>query len=318
LFFSVDGHLQNTVLKIEQAAAASGGEQTDPHLYLEDAPTNLDIAKDNFSARYMLRASGSWKIQTEDIADWVTISPMEGAGDSPITLTISKNVDPNRSTSLLFFLNDVQQPLSLPINQAGITPQVSGDIVFSEDFNWLNYGSRIFNATTGETRMGSWTATELAKGWTGTIPPAGIGSTYVSTYARPGFVKLGRTNYGADIISPKLEEVQGTKNLVVTFKAVRYAAGDHYLLTVGVNGPGTVDVSTFNIMNIASPNNTEAGCEAAWLDPEAVYSFVINGATAETQVWFMGGDFDQRSDPASGWPKTVNRIFLDDIIVKVE
>lgn len=315
LVFSIDGRLQSEVLHITQQSGSTQGEVSDPYLNFDGKPASLEFTEAAITSNHIIRSTGKWKVELEDEVDWISIAPMEGVGDVPVTLTVNKNIDPPRSTRLLFFLDDVQQSYSLPVNQQGITPQVSGDLILQEDFSWLTYGSNIFNATTGETRIGLWTQAELAKGWTSTINTTDGGGNYASIYGRPGFIKLGRTNYGGDLISPKLTEVQRTQNLVVTFKAVRYATGDHYLLTVGVNGPGTVSVSSFNVMNVASPNSTLAGCEAAWLAPEATYSFVITGATAETQVWFLGGAFDQRTD---NWPKTTNRIFLDDIVVKVQ
>ncbi|SKB65064.1 Putative binding domain-containing protein, N-terminal [Sphingobacterium nematocida] len=315
LFFTVDGQLHNSVLKIEQAAGTGEGEEEDPYIYLDGNLTKLESAEAGGVSNYVLRANGKWRLELEDQPDWVNIEPMEGTGDTPLKLTVAKNTDLERTANLFFFLEDVQQSQSVSVYQKGQKLQVPGDLVLKEDFNWLSYGSEIFNVTTGETRIGSWKAEDLAKGWTSTINTTTGGGDYASIYARPGFVKLGRTNYGGDLISPKLEKVQRTKDLLVTFKAVRYATGDHYLLTVGVNGPGTVSVKEFDIMNVASPNSNLEACRAAWQAPEATYSFVVKGATAETQVWFLGGAFDQR---AGNWPKTTNRIFVDDVVVTVK
>lgn len=315
LFFTVDGKLQNNVLKVEQAAAVNGGQAGDPYLKIDGISNNrLDALEAGLKSNYILRATGKWRISLEEEASWITVSPMEGEGDMPITITVDKNTDIERTANLLLFLNDVQQPEPMTVYQKGVKLQVPGDIVLKEDFSWLAYGSEIFNVTTGETRIGSWTAAEIAKGWTSTINTTEGGGSYASIYGRPGFVKLGRTNYGGDLISPKLSNVQRTKNLVVTFKAVRYATSDHNVLTVGVKGPGTVSVSQFNVDNVPAVNSNLESCRAAWQAPEATYSFVINGATAETQVWFLGGAFDQR---AGNWPKTVNRIFIDDVVVTV-
>jgi len=47
-------------------------------------------------------------------------------------------------------------------------------------------------------------------------------------------------------------------------------------------------------------------------DPERAYSFIITDATSETQVSFLGGEFSLK-----GVEKGKNRIFLDDIQVKI-
>ncbi|WP_270090277.1 BACON domain-containing protein [Sphingobacterium sp. SYP-B4668] len=314
LFFTVNGHLQNKVLKVEQAAATDGEQLEDPHLRIDGISDRLDVLEAGHTGKYILRATGKWKLDVEETSDWLTIAPMEGTGDTPITLAVAKNIDVERTANLLFFLNEVQQSNSIAVYQKGVKLQVEGDVVLREDFSWLTYGNEVFNVTTGETRIGSWNAAELAKGWTSTINTTEGGGSYASIYARPGFIKLGRTNYGGDLVSPKLSNVQRTKNLVVTFKAVRYAVSDHNVLTVGVKGPGTVSVSQFDVNNVAAVNSNLESCRAAWQAPAATYSFVITGATAETQFWFLGGAFDQRS---GNWPATVNRIFIDDVVVTV-
>jgi hypothetical protein len=314
LFFTLDGKLQNNVLKVEQAGTTDQGQVKDPYLKIDGISNRLEVLEEGSNGQYILRSTGKWKVAVEDESDWVKVSPMEGEGDTPITITVNKNTDIERTANLLLFLDDVQQASPLTVYQKGQKLQVEGDVVLQEDFNWLTYGSEIFNATSGETRIALWSTEELAKGWTSTINTTEGGGNYASIYARPGFIKLGRTNYGGDLISPKLANVQRTKNLLVTFKAVRYATGDHYLLNVGVKGPGTVSVSQFNVMNVATPNSNLESCRAAWQAPEATYSFVVTGATAETQIWLLGGAFDQR---AGNWPATVNRIFVDDIVVTV-
>lgn len=314
LFFTLDGKLQNNVLKVEQAGTTDQGQVKDPYLKIDGISNRLEVLEEGSNGQYILRSTGKWKVAVEDESDWVKVSPMEGEGDTPITITVDKNTDIERTANLLLFLDEVQQASPLTVYQKGVKLQVEGDVVLKEDFNWLTYGSEIFNATSGETRIALWSTEELAKGWTSTINTTEGGGNYASIYARPGFIKLGRTNYGGDLISPKLANVQRTKNLLVTFKAVRYATGDHYLLNVGVKGPGTVSVNQFNVMNVATPNSNLESCRAAWQAPEATYSFVVTGATAETQIWLLGGAFDQR---AGNWPATVNRIFVDDIVVTV-
>src|SRR5690606_10963133 len=139
-----------------------------------------------------------------------------------------------------------------------------------------------------------------------------------STYAREGFVKLGKTNYGSDFISPKLNEVEGTKNLEVRFKAVPYmtAGGtkDDTRLYVSVIGPGAVSVDEFNINNwpdySADPN-----CTVIWKSKAIVQSFLITCASDETQILFLSGALDLSEE--TGAPINKYPIFLDDIIVTV-
>ena len=318
LLFTVDGQLQNSVLKIEQAAAKNEDEEKDPYVKIDGILERLELPESGIAGDYTIRATGKWKIALEEDADWVTLTPREGTGDTPIKLTIDKNTDLERTVNLLFFLDDVKQANPVTIYQKGIKLQVPGDVVLKEDFNWLNYGSTVFNVTDGETRISSWSAAEQEKGWTSTINPTEGGGNYASIYARQGFVKLGRTNYGGDLISPELSNVQGTKNLSVSFKAAVYMTGrgavDHNVLKVGVTGPGTVNVEEFAI-TLKPDYAADPTCVELWKKPEATKEFVITGATKDTKIWFLGGNFDLSK--VSGWPKTTNRIFIDDVVITV-
>lgn len=309
LTFVVDGRIQNNVLRIEQEARDLENGNGESYVNLNEM-ASLEVPEDGLHGRYAMRSTGDWKIEILEGADWLSIEPMEGRFDTGVTVNVDINATPEaRTAGLVFYLDGVQIPGVFEVNQEGM------EVILYEDFNWLGYGNAIFYTTTGETRIDTWSDAEKAKGWTWHNPSAdGI----PSTYARPGFVKLGKTNYGSDILSPKLSEVQGTQNLRISFKAVPYqtAAGarDGTVLKVGVIGPGTVSVDEFDINNwpdyTADPNCTEI-----WKSPETTRFFTVTGATAETQIWFLGGDYDLR--PESGAPRNVNRIFLDDILVTV-
>ncbi|MFC7526718.1 BACON domain-containing protein [Parapedobacter sp. GCM10030251] len=309
LTFVVDGKIQNNVLKIEQEARDESGGGDDAYVHLDGLP-GLEAPEGGLHGRYVVRSTGEWKIEIPEGTDWLSIEPMEGRFDTGVTVNVDINTTPeSRTAGLVFYLDGEQIPGVFEVIQEGM------EVVLYEDFNWLTYGSAIFYTTSGETRIDNWSTAELARGWGWRNPSAdGI----PSTYARQGFVKLGKTNYGSDILSPKLSEVQGTQNLRVSFKAVPYetagGARDGSVLKVGVTGPGTVDVSEFSIDNW--PNYTlDPNCTEIWKAPETTRSFTITGATAETQIWFLGGDYDLR--PESGAPINKNRIFLDDILVTV-
>lgn len=314
LFFTVGGQLQNEVLKIAQSASVGGGETGDSFMYIEELQESLEVPVEGVTMSGILRATGNWQIElSKEDADWVTIEPMEGTGDAPVKLTVNKNLDVERNVNLLFFLDDEQQPNPLAINQEGVIPQVSGDVILEEDFSWLKYdnGNTILH-TSSEKRMDSWTPEETARGWTSTANPVeGSGKT-VLLYARYGFVKLGKTTYSGDLISPKLEDVQNQKNLVVTFKAVPYMSKggtkDANLLKVNVIGPGTISQTEFTIDNWPD-YQLDPECTEVWKEAKAIRSFTITGATAETQIRFLGDAF---------LPAKTNRIFIDDIVIKVQ
>jgi len=309
LTFEVDGRIQNTALRIDQAPGSQENEDGASYVRLDEL-ASLEVPESGLHGRYTVRSTGAWKIEIPEEADWLTIEPMEGRYDQGVTVSVDINATPDaRTTGLTFYLDGETVPGVFEINQEGM------QVILYEDFNWLQYGSPIFYTTTGETRIDNWSAADLAHGWSWHKPSA---DNIPSTYARQGFVKLGKTNYGSDILSPKLSAVEGTQNLQVSFKAVPYqtAAGtrDDTRLKVGLVGPGTLSTEEFTIDNW--PNyTTDPNCTEIWLAPETTRTFTITGATAETQVWFLGGDYDLR--PESGAPVNRNRIFLDDILITV-
>ncbi|SFC48308.1 Putative binding domain-containing protein, N-terminal [Parapedobacter composti] len=311
LTFVVDGKVQNNILKIEQAARSPENGNGESYVNL-DGLASLEVPEDGLHGRYAIRSTGEWRVEIIEGSDWFSMEPMQGRYDTGVNVSVDVNLSPDpRTARLVYYLNGEQVPGIFEVNQEGV------EVILYEDFNWLNYGSAIFYTTTGETRMDSWTAGEKAMGWSYYQPdPTGV----PSVYARPGFLKLGRTNYGGEVLSPKLSAVEGTQNLRVSFKAVPYqtAAGarDVTILKIGIIGPGTLSQDQFDINNW--PNyTTDPNCTEIWKAPETTRTFTITGATAETQIWFLGGAYDLRE--GSGWTgaRNVNRIFLDDILVTV-
>jgi len=123
---------------------------------------------------------------------------------------------------------------------------------------------------------------------------------------------------GGDLISPALSKIVGTVNLQVTFKAIPYmtAAGtmDDNILNISVIGPGTVSQGQFIIDNwpVYPVEGALEYCIGMWSAPAATRTFTITGATAETQIKFLGYDYY-----LVGVGEGKNRIFLDDIKVEI-
>lgn len=202
-------------------------------------------------------------------------------------------------------------------NEVIFNEEVTEEVILEEDFSWLSYGNAIPYETSGEKRYDTWTTEEKERGWTSTV----VTGSEQLCYARVGFVKLGKTNYAGDLISPKLSAINGTANVKVSFKAAGYiSAGsttsngtkDDNLLKIIIQGGGTTDTEKFTINNY--PNDKKADKEEVkndiWAEDRA-YSFTITGATSETQIQFMGGEQFDLKDIGKG----KNRIFLDDIKV---
>ena len=301
--FIVDGKEQPVLFRVDQ-------EKSIPSLVIDGIVAGKNINQTDQEVKINVKANVAYTYSSD--AAWLTFTTANvGTTGTELVFAATANEGLNSRIANVSFTCAQFPELNakLVVTQEG---KSEGIIVLFEDFNWLAYGSAIFYTTTGETRFDSWTET---KGWTSTVNTVTGSGTTVLCYARQGFIKLGKTTYGGDIISPKLASISGTKNLLVKFKAVPYmtAAGtkDDNTLIVSLIGPGTISKSSFTIDNW--PNYaTDPTCTAIWADIATERSFTITGATSETQIKFLGLDY-----ALSGVGAGKNRIFLDDIKVLI-
>lgn len=294
--FVVNGEEQPVLFRVDQEANV-------PYITVIDGENGISVPSAGGIVDVSLETNVEWNYMLEDESWIIGVE----RSDNTLVLEAEKNTGLERSTTLTI-LSDIEG-LSKEVEII----QSAGNVILEEDFSWLNYGSTIFYEYSGEKRMDSWTPEEMAHGWTSTENT--YSSNQMVVYARPGFVKLGKTNYGGDLISPPLSELDGPTDVRVTFKAVPYktAGGteDDNNLIVGVVGPGTTDVPSFTVDNYPD-YDTDPYCTLTWEDESSTYSFTITGATSETQVRFLGGAFD-----LNGVGKGKNRIFIDDIKVEI-
>ena len=294
LAFYVNGEEESSLLHISQ-------EANTPEITVDDSI--LSVVATGGDLTVNVSANVDWTYTQSD-SSWLTV---DSVSSTQITLTAEENSGEIRYDTLT--IQSAEYP---DLNKTVVIEQLAGNVLIDEDFSWLSYGSSVPYVTTGETRFDSWTTDEQDHGWSVTE------NTYASdqqcVYARQGFIKLGKTGYGGDIISDKLSSIEGTVNLKVTFKAAVYisASGtvDSNVLKVYALNAGTTSVSQFEIDNIPNDQaDDDAGVvNDIWSDDRA-YSFTVTGATNETQIKFLGGDYN-----LSGGK---NRIFLDDITVEI-
>jgi hypothetical protein len=298
--FVVNGEEQPVLFRVEQDANT-------PYITL---PAKVTIPAPGGNFDVAITANVAWTYTISDDA-WLTeVSKTE----TNVTLNAAANsASSNRAVTMTVTAIDFPS-----LSQTVALEQLPGTIVLQEDFNWLAYGSAVPYTTTGETSIANWTAEQQGKGWTSSVNPISPTANDRPLYARQGFVKLGKTNYGGDIISPKLAAIAGTKNLKVTFKAVAYvsAAGtviDSRVLVIEVLGAGTPSVGVIMVENVPNtqPQDNASVVNNVWADDRA-FTFTITGATADTQIRFLGKAFDLRAETP-----TTNRIFMDDIKVEI-
>ena len=300
----VDGEEYPVLLTVEQAAAV-------PTIQVGDGSGTVSVAAGTGDFTLTSSANVEWTcVVDEAAAGWLTYNGIDE--DGVLSFTVTENKGPER-TGIVHCISESEPSANVDV----AVVQASNGVILQEDFNWLAYGSATTWETEGETRYDKWTADEQARGWTSSPADA---SGAPCLYARQGFVKLGKTNYAGDLISPKLSSISGTADVQVTFKACAYVSEggtkDDNELYVSVVGPGTVEgaEAPYLIGNYPNSSHMEYGPDYnVWAPELAERTFVVRGATSETQIKFMGGEAYNLTGVGQG----KNRIFLDDILVQI-
>lgn len=305
----VDNVEYPVLLNVSQEAAV-------PNISVGDGSGTVKIASDAGQTSITSKANVEWNcIVDEDATDWLQIVSI--AEDGMIYLQAEKNTGIER-TGILHCISEEQPSANIDIQVV----QAAGSVIMQENFNWLTYGQLdgVIDppyTTDRQKRMDQWTDDEKAHGWTSTAVGNGGGDAPL-VYACYGYLKLGKTSWAGDLISPNLN-LQEATNVKVTFKATGYisagGAKDANELYVSVIGPGTVqsEANPFIIDNYPNSSKNEHGADYDPWNPEiAERSFQIIGATGETQIKFMAGK------EFSLGTSNKNRIFIDDVTVSIE
>ncbi len=292
----VDGEELPTLFRIDQEARI-------PYITVNEGDTiNVPAAGGNVTVSFDANVEWTYSLDTEEWLEEIDVNKSE------IKFLAYRNTGVARTAVLTVTSNDfpdVKQVISII--------QSPGNIVFEDNFNWLHYGSTVPYEWQDAVRYDAWTPEEKAH-WE--VTPNSFHGNAPCVYGMMGYIKLGKTKYGGDIISPPLD-ILGTVNLKVTFKSAVYISAtgniDDNILKVYALGAGTCSVDQFTIDNIPnSKAEDEAGVENnIWADDRA-FEFTITGATNETRIKFLGGDYNLK-----GVGKGKNRIFLDDIKVEI-
>ena len=299
----VDGEEYPVLLTVDQEAAV-------PHINVGDGSGTVSIAAAASTFTLTSSANVEWTCMIDEAsASWLTYNGIDE--DGVLSFTVAENRGVER-TGIIHCVSEAEPSANVDVKVV----QASNSVILQEDFSWLAYGSAVPYETEGETRYDKWTADEQARGWTSSPADA---SGAPCLYARQGFVKLGKTKYAGDLISPKLA-IEGTADVRVTFKACAYVSEggtkDDNELYVSVLGAGRVEGADepYIIDNYPNSKNLEYGADYnVWAPEIAERSFIIRGATSETQIKFMGG----KDYSLAGVGSEKNRIFLDDILVQI-
>ena len=209
--------------------------------------------------------------------------------------------------------------------------QVSSDMVyFQDDFSWTEgRGPALCHSTTGEKRWDDESLSNVQRpAWTTSIF-TGAGSAEAPTpaaWTRDGYIRLNYAKKPGNLITPKLDKIEGTVNLEVSFRACRYqnsgGADGYHEIHVSCLGAGDVDTEKIIIDNC---NNLSAS-DAPWntLD-NSLYTFKVTGATAQTQIEFHFGPRREAADyntnlsvTPAGEANSNTRMGFDDVKVTID
>lgn len=280
-----------------------------PNITVKDGSNGFTIAPEGSVLKLAIEANISWKASLTPDVEWAHITNVT---EDSVFVTIDKNEEDERTVTLAL----TGEGEYANVNSNTLITQKDESLIYNDDLNWLQEGEDKPTYETPEVKIEKW---EKDMGWT----------SYSSwAYGGHGYIKLGKTNYNGDIVSPALTKLKKPTDVKVTFQSMGYISKtgvkDASIVKVGVIGPGEVngdEVNSISIngtayrcvkfVNTVFPNsekNENGEDYDPWAQPGSYHSFTITGATAETKIIFVGGD---------NWNKVKgkNRVFLKSVEV---
>ena len=283
-----------------------------PNITIKDGSNGFTIAPEGSVLKVAIDANITWKATLTPDVDWARITNVT---EDTIFVTIDKNEEDERTVNLSL----VGEGEHSGVSTTALITQKDESLIFNDNLSWLQEGEEKPTYETPEIRIDLWNDAEKAAGWS---------SLSNWAYGGRGYIKLGKTNYNGDVISPALSKLKKPTDVKVTFQSMGYVSAggvkDASVVKVGVIGPGEVngdEVKTISIngtayrcvkfVNTVFPNsekNENGEDYDPWAQPGSYHSFTITGATAETKIIFVGGD---------NWNKVKgkNRVYLKSVEV---
>lgn len=280
-----------------------------PTIIVKDGASDYTIAPEGSVLKLAIEANISWKASLTPDVEWAHITNVT---EDSVFVTIDKNEEDERTVTLAL----TGEGEYANVNSNTLITQKDESLIYNDDLNWLQEGEDKPTYETPEVKIEKW---EKDMGWT----------SYSSwAYGGHGYIKLGKTNYNGDIVSPALTKLKKPTDVKVTFQSMGYVSKtgvkDASIVKVGVIGPGEVNGDEVNSISINgtayrcvkfvntvfpnSENNENGEDYDPWAQPGSYHSFTITGATAETKIIFVGGD---------NWNKVKgkNRVYLKSVEV---
>lgn len=312
--------------------------QTGSEPYIKPSANSITIAREGGAIPFSVLTNVPYTYEVRPVKEgddvsWITVTPSETDPNSVMLNCVASNKDRFAVLHIQGTGNYTDLSIDVPVTQLGA--------LFFENFSWMNHSDTSILGwdTSGESeaRFDKWTDEELSHGWT---------SRNNLCYGRPGFLKLGKTGCGGDLVSPKIPEIGSGMDIAVSMQLVGYCtqAGtlDDVQVYVGVLGPGKVtkiiggnggeivngvlycdenkaqivlnDVASFMLTDDNHFNYTiDPDGLLVWENPNTNYTIYVDGATSDTQIVILGGAFDVQLKTIG---KGKNRIFVDNFKVE--
>jgi hypothetical protein len=327
---TVSGAATTRTIAISQASAFKP--------FLSVPKTEFDVYFTNTPLTVAVNTNSDDWISSCD-ADWLKLEKVTGG----LKVTATKNLENLEARTAVISIILYDAGANIPVNITQLP-------IFTDDFSWVGVsadGTTNADAypptSTNEKRFEVWqTNYGTDNGWTSTKVKDEGTSVQPWVYSRFKYAKMGKTRVSGDLITPKLSIIEGTKNILVSFKAACYlsagGAADYQDFAVEVIGAGTITAikkiggqkgtptdrlpssgkltATGALFVIGNYNNPDASTRPNWYGddydmfaPEiAERSFVVTGATSETQIRFIGG-------PDIGALPVTYRFSFDDVVI---
>lgn len=224
--------------------------------------------------------------------EWITDVAV---ADNKVTYTVAANTSSESREGTITLKYEGVEDVKVTVTQAGyVDPDAGGNeddtasVLFSEDFSSL--------ITWSTTSVESLTINGLQ--WT---------TAGATMYSQSGCIKVGKSGAMSNVgvIMPKISQIDGTKNVILKFKAV--SSDGAYSLsvtatdgaTVGTLSPSAITKNSTAINNGAS---TSTALNAAFSQTTAEFSVEIENMTANTQITIKA------TTSAKRW-------YIDDVII---
>lgn len=186
---------------------------------------------------------------------WLSIASFD---ETSITINAQRREeDAPRSTDIAIICPQVPE-----VNGTITVTQFGPSVIFYEDFEWLgNYATNgTWYDSSSPKAITSWTMAQYKMGWTSWIGTSNTTNVYGGSLDGNGWLKLGKTNYCGNAVSPALVNIGAgnTVDIDVSMVACPYVSGgntttnpgnhDVNNLYVGVYGPGEVVGADFEVV----------------------------------------------------------------------